>query len=158
MDGKVREIHPTGATRRVLRALKVVVDLNPVAVWVFQVNLPDSVHPFGNGESVAAPVFVMDALRFQFLEQFVHFTGRKAEVGIFFSFGWCCPAGNQVEMCIFANAEPGMAAIVKRFGDGIQTNNITVKDGAGFEVGNIQGYVVDPDLHGAFVFGSFFTG
>lgn len=141
MDRKVKEIRvlrsgvfPTGEP---VLVLKIIINLNPVSIGVFQVNLADSVHAFGNGEGFSGPVFKMDPLCLEFFEQFIHFSGREAEMGIFFCFRRISPAGNQVEMGIFTDAEPGMAAIVKGFGDGIEANYLLIKGGAGSEVGNV---------------------
>lgn len=71
-----------------------------------------------------------------------HGFDRKAEVRIFVMFGSCRGTADHVQVTL-ADAEPGMAAVVKGLGDGIEANHLLVKPGAGLQVCHIEGDVVE---------------
>jgi len=57
---------------------------------------------------------------------------------------------------LFANAEPGVAAIVEGFGNGVKTNNVLVELGGGIEVDDIEGNVVEGGFGEGLIFFSGF--
>lgn len=52
-------------------------------------------------------------------------------------------AADQVEMALGADAEPGMAAVMKGFGDGIKADDIAVERGAHFEINDVYGDMIE---------------
>lgn len=120
-----------------------IVDLNPIPIGVFEVDLFNAVHAVGDGAGGSAPVFKGDIVLLEYGYELVHRRYAEAEVGVFIvgSGGLC--AGNNMEVALFTYTEPGMAAIVKRFGNGIEADDMLVKMGAGLEVGNVDGDVVE---------------
>ena len=46
-------------------------------------------------------------------------------------------AGDDMEVALFAHAEPGMAAVVEGFGDGVEADNVLVEVGTYFKVDDV---------------------
>lgn len=120
----------------------VIIHLNPVSIGVFEVDLLDAVNAFGDGILFTRPAFVGDLMLLQPADETGHGGHRKAEVHVFVVHARCSSAADDMEVAL-ADAEPGMAAIVKGFGDGIETNDITVKSGAFLQVNHVEGNMVE---------------
>jgi hypothetical protein len=112
--------------------LFIVVDLYPVAVGVFEIDLFHPVYPVGDRVFFTGPVFVFNAVLFKVSGEAVHVGHAEAQVGVFVVGCFGSGAGDHVQVAMSAYAEPGVFTIVKRFGNGIEPNDVLVKMGACF--------------------------
>jgi len=120
----------------------IVIDLDPVAIGVFEVELFYTIHAGGDGIFFTGPVFVFHAVLFKVGYIVVDGKNAEAKMGVLIVRGFCLSAGNNMQVAMDADAEPGMAAIVERFGNGIEPYHLLVELGAGFEINYIAGDVV----------------
>lgn len=120
-----------------------VVDLDPVAIGVLEIDLVYAVDPFGKGSFFSCPVFEVYLVLFQGFSKGRNGGNGEAEVVMFIRTGFCGGPFNQVQVGLGADAEPGMFAIVEGFGDGIQSDDLLVKICAGFQVHHMVGDMVD---------------
>ena len=123
-----------------------VVDLEPVAIGVLEVNLVHAVNPFGKSAFFSGPVFVFYLVLFQGFNKVGNGSYGKAEVVMFVR--TCLGGGpfDQVQVGFWADTEPGMFAIVEGFGDGVKSDDLLIKSGAGFQVDHMVGDMVDNGL------------
>lgn len=120
----------------VLLVLRVVY-FYPVAVRVLKINLLYAVYAIGNGIRLACPVFESDIILFQSFDELVYGRDAEAEVCVFVVGGGSFGAGDDMEVALFAHAEPGMAAVVEGFGDGVEADDVCVEVGGDFEVEDV---------------------
>ena len=64
-------------------------------------------------------------------------------MGVFIMGGRFVSATDHVQVTLGAYTKPGMLAIAERLGNGIQPHDIAVKPGAGLQVNNINGDMVE---------------
>ena len=121
----------------------IVIDLDPVAIGVFEIDLFYPIHPFGDGIGPTVPVLVGDLLPSQLLHELCYRRYTEAKVGMTGIGGEGVGAGDEVQVSPFAYAEPGMAAIAERLGNGIQSNDIAVEAAADGQVADIKGNMVE---------------
>lgn len=96
-----------------------------------------------NGTGGAAPVFKGNVVLLEYGDELIYRRHAETEVRVFImSCGRNC-AGNDVEVSLFSYVEPGMAAVVEGFRNGVEADDMLVKMGAGLEVGNVDGDVVE---------------
>jgi hypothetical protein len=120
----------------------IVVDLNPVTIGVAKVELLHPIDAFGDSIFFTGPVFVLNPIFFEVGDEIVNGRYAEAKVGVFVVPGFGSGARNNMKVAMGAKAEPGMVAIVKRFGNGIEAYDMLVEMGACFKVGYIQGNVI----------------
>jgi len=120
-----------------------VVDLDPVAIGVLEVNLLNAVNSFGHGSFFPGPVFVGYLVLFQRFNESGNGSHGEAEVVMFIRTGFGSGAFDQVQVGLWADAEPGMFAIVEGFGDGIESDHLLVKISTGFQINHMVGNMVD---------------
>lgn len=119
-----------------------IIDLDPVAVGVFEVDLFYPVGPVGNLVFITGPVLIFNVMGVQHFYEVGHGRYCEAKVAVFVVRGGLCGAGDEVQVAFGAYAEPGMFAIVKGFGYGVETDDGMVEGGAGFQVYHVLGDMV----------------
>lgn len=64
-------------------------------------------------------------------------------MGIFVVWDGVSSTADDVQLAFGADVEPGVVAIMKGFGDGVEADDIAVEAGTFFEVDNVNGDVVE---------------
>jgi hypothetical protein len=67
----------------------------------------------------------------------------EAEVGVFIMSGGLGGSADDVELAFGADAEPGMAAIMKRLGNCVKTDYLLIETRTFFEVDDVEGDVIE---------------
>jgi hypothetical protein len=112
--------------------LFIIIYFDPVAVGVLKIDLFHAIDPVGDGILLPCPVFEFNIVFFEVGYIIVYGRNAKTKVGVLIMRGFGAGAGNYMQMALNAYAKPGMAAIMKRLGNGIEADNPLIKGGAGF--------------------------
>ena len=121
----------------------VVVNFNPVAIRVLEIDLANTIYAQGYLLFVADPAFVGNGGLVELLYEGGYRRHTKTEVGIFIVDGATFRAADDMQMAAAAQAEPGMSPIVEGLRDGIQTYQVAIKSGAYLQIGHILGDMVE---------------
>ena len=119
-----------------------VIYLEPIAIGILQINLVYAVGAGGHLLFVARPIFKRNASLLQLLHKSRHRTHGKTHMTLFDALlaVW---SFNEVQRGRWGNAQPAVQAIPKRFGQGIEANDLGVKGAAGIQVFYHKGYMVE---------------
>lgn len=119
-----------------------IVDLDPKAVRVLEIDLLYAVYPAGIGIFFTRPAFEGDIVLLQAGHKIRYGRHGKAEVGVFIVLRLLGGAGDDMQVRFRSDEEPGMTPVVKGLGDGVQANDISIEVGAYFQVYHVEGNVV----------------
>jgi hypothetical protein len=109
-----------------------VIDLDPVPVGVAKIELFYPINPVGDRVLFAGPVFKFHVILFEVIHEIADGSHTEAEMRVFVVRDLGGSAGNNMQMAKGADAEPGMAAIMEGFGNGIETDHLLIKMSAYF--------------------------
>jgi hypothetical protein len=93
----------------------VVIDLDPVAVRITKINLPDAVYAQRYRLLFSKPVFIRDAGLIQVHYKLFYGGHTEAQVAVFVVFCFTSGTTNKMQVAVFRYLKPGMPAIMKRF-------------------------------------------
>lgn len=122
--------------------LFIIVYFNPVAVGVLKIELFYAIDPVGDGILLPCPILVFNFVLFKVSDKIVDGRNAETKVGVLVVRRFGSSAGNNMQVAGCAEAKPGMAAIVKRLGNGIETDHLLIEMGADLQVHYVQGDVV----------------
>ena len=89
------------------------------------------------------PVFIFDFMLIQDFGKRINRGYGEAEMGVFIVGGWFIGPADHVQVTLGSHAKPGMLTIAERLRDGVETDDVAIKPGAGFQVNDIDGDVVE---------------
>lgn len=115
-----------------------VIYLYPISIRVFEIDLVDTVYPFGDGILFPGKVLILDLMLAEIFDEFIY--GRNSEakmVLLFMRYGGSCTL-YYMQMAFGSDAEPGMFAIMEWFRDRIETDYILIEMRAFFQVNYIK--------------------
>lgn len=119
-----------------------IIYLNPISIRVFKPDLFYAINAQGDSTLFAGPILIGNMVFIQAGDKLIYRGNGEAEVGIFIMRHCFSGSADDVQMTFRPDAEPGMAAIMKGFGNGVETNYIAIETRTFFEVHYINGNVI----------------
>ena len=112
--------------------LFIIIYLNPVAIGVLEIELFYTVYTIGDCILFPCPVFKFNIILFEIGDEIVDGSNAEAKVGVLIVRRFLFGAGKYMQGSRAAKAEPGMASIVKRLGNGIEADDLLIELSADF--------------------------
>ena len=114
-----------------------------MAVRILQPDLLNTIRAAGDGAFFSGPVFEGNVVFFQVGDEIFDRGDAEAGMVVFVNVGFGGSALDEVQLAVGADFEPGVAAVVERFRNGVQAHDGLIEFSAFLEVLHIQGNVIE---------------
>ena len=120
----------------------VVVDFNPIAIGVFEINLFDTIGSVLRLFGSLRPVAIRNIQRIEVFHKSFDGDNAKSEVDVDVVIGNLLGTLHHVNLAVLASPQPYVLVVMKRLGYYRQLQYFFVKIGTALQLGNINGSVV----------------
>jgi len=123
----------------------IVVNLDPIAVGILEVDLFDIIGPELGGGAVLGPVAIFDMGLFQAFTEGLDGRDAEGEMYIDIMGPHFLSAGDHMQLAVVGYLEPDMFAIVEGLGYFLQSQDVLIKTGAFIQIYYIDGSMAQVD-------------